>query len=120
MTKHRRLVGAVARIAVSGLILTLVARTDFTGRAEGSSPTGSAGDSKPATTRTFLLHHTLASEMAEDLRQILLGRPGMEAKPSADNLELTVAAPGDVLRRVATFVEVQDWPDRVDRGPEYF
>jgi len=70
--------------------------------------------------KTFLLRHMLASEMADDLRQILLGRFGMEARPAPDNMQLTVTAPPDVLNRVSTFVTVADWPKRIAPGPDYY
>ena len=69
--------------------------------------------------RTFILQHRLASEMADDLRQILLGRVGMEARPAPDNMQLTVTAPPDVLNRVSTFVTVADWPKRIVPGPDH-
>lgn len=68
--------------------------------------------------RTFSLRHRPASEMADDLRQILLGHPGQEATPATNNLELTVTAPPDVLGRVTTFIAAKDWPDGITRGPE--
>jgi hypothetical protein len=70
--------------------------------------------------RTFVLRHRLASEMADDLRQIHLGRAGMEARPAPDNMQLTVTAPPDVLNRVSTFVFVADWPKRIAPGPDYY
>jgi hypothetical protein len=80
---------------------------------------GSATAPKQAmSSKMFSLRHRLASEMADDLRQILLGHPGQEAKPSADNTQLTVTAPPDVLNRVVTFIAVHDWPYKVARGPE--
>jgi hypothetical protein len=68
--------------------------------------------------RTFILRHMLASEMADDLRQILLGRFGMEAAPAPDNMQLTVTAPSDVLNRVTTFITVNDWPKTIPRSRE--
>ncbi|MEQ2007152.1 MAG: protein kinase [Limisphaerales bacterium] len=65
----------------------------------------------PTATRTFPLRHKLASDMADDLRQILVGRPGHEAKPSADNQQVVITAPPDVLARAQTFITVTDWPD---------
>jgi serine/threonine protein kinase len=70
-------------------------------------------------TRTFPLRHKLGSEMVDELRQILLGRPGHEARPSADNLEVSVTAPAEVMSRVQTFIMVMDWPDTVERHPDY-
>jgi hypothetical protein len=70
--------------------------------------------------RTFTLHHKLASEMADDLRQV----PGWTNKLttlSSNNLELAVTAPPEILNRVATFIAVQDWPDGgVVRGADCF
>src|SRR5207248_9606591 len=66
--------------------------------------------------RTFALRHMLASQMAEELRSVLLGKPGTQPKPSEDNLSLTVTAPPDVLNRAATFIAIQDWPQKVARG----
>jgi serine/threonine protein kinase len=70
--------------------------------------------------KTFSLRYMLASEMADDLRQILLGRFGMEARPALDNMQLTVMAPPDVLNRVSTFVTVVDWPNRIAPGPDSY
>ncbi len=70
-------------------------------------------------TRNFALHHRLASETSDDLRQILSGKPGHEAKPSADNQELLVTAPPDVMTRVQTFITVNDWPDAITRGSDF-
>jgi tRNA A-37 threonylcarbamoyl transferase component Bud32 len=66
--------------------------------------------------RTIALRHMLDSQMAEELRSVLSGKPGTEAKPSEDNLSLTVTAPPAVLTRVATFIAIQDWPQKVGRG----
>jgi len=52
--------------------------------------------------RTFILRHRLASEMAEDLRPILQGQPGQKATPAPDNVQLTVTAPPDVSNRGAS------------------
>jgi len=80
---------------------------------------GSTSATPPQTnaSKTFSLRHMLASEMADDLRRILLGRFGMEARPAPDNAQLTVTAPPDILNRVDTFVTVTDWPNRIVRGP---
>jgi hypothetical protein len=72
-----------------------------------------------AVSHTFPLRFKLASVMADDLRQILLGRPGNEAKPSANNQEITVTAPRDVMIRVRTFITVMDWPDGITRGSNF-
>ena len=74
-------------------------------------PTG-----QPSVSRPFPLRFKLASEMVDDLRQILLGREGHEAKPSVDNQEVLVIAPPDVMERVQTFICVMDWPDDITRG----
>jgi len=58
--------------------------------------------------------------MADDLRQILLGRFGLEARPAPDNMQLTVTAPPDVLNRVSTFITVADWPNRIARGSDFY
>lgn len=50
----------------------------------------SAGPPQTNASRTFPLRHILASEMTDDLRQILLGKPAMEARPAPDNLQLAV------------------------------
>ena len=57
--------------------------------------------------------------MVEELRQILLGHPGHEAKPSEDNLEVIVTAPPEVMKRVQTFIMVMDWPDKIERHPNF-
>jgi hypothetical protein len=57
--------------------------------------------------------------MADELRSVLSGQPGQQAKPADDNVQLTVTAPPDVLNRVATFITVQDWPSgSVGRGTD--
>jgi beta-lactamase regulating signal transducer with metallopeptidase domain/type II secretory pathway component GspD/PulD (secretin) len=83
---------------------------------------GSTSATPPQTnaSRTFSLRYMLANEMADDLRQILLGRFGMEARPAPDNMELTVTAPPDVLNRVSTFFAVADWPNRIARGANLY
>ena len=83
---------------------------------------GSTSATPPQTnaSRTFSLRYMLANEMADDLRQILLGRFGMEARPAPDNMELTVTAPPDVLNRVSTFFAVADWPIRIARGADLY
>ena len=72
-----------------------------------------------AATRTFPLRHKLGSDMVDDLRQILLGRPGHEAKASADNQQVVITAPSDALARAQTFITVTDWPDKIARGANY-
>ena len=52
----------------------------------------------PTHVSTFPLRFKLASDMADDLRQILLGRPGNEAKPSKNNQEIIVTAPPEVMK----------------------
>ncbi len=79
-----------------------------------------AGPPQTNAPRTFSLRHIQASEMADGLRQILLGRFGMEARPAPDNIQLTVTAPPDVLNRVTTFVAVNDWPERIIRDNDSF
>ena len=82
--------------------------------------TTSATSPQTNVSRTFSLRHILASEMADDLRQILLDRVGVEARPAPDNMQLTVTAPPDVLNRVSAFVTVADWPKRIAPGPDYY
>ena len=90
----------------------------FLGSMNLVQPVSATGAEHAISSRTFSLRHQPASEMASDLRQILLDHPGQEAKSSADNIQLTVVAPPDVLNRVATFIAVKDWPQGVTRGPE--
>jgi len=87
---------------------------------EQAAESASATSPETSVSRTFILRHMLASEMADDLRQILLGRFGMEARPAPDNMELTVTAPPDVLNRVSTFVAVADWPNRIARAANLY
>ncbi|MGO9107771.1 MAG: protein kinase domain-containing protein [Thermoguttaceae bacterium] len=91
--------------------------------AVGAVPTKDAGaqsSQSPAfVSRTFPLRFKLASAMADDLRQILLGRPGHEAKPSASNQEITITAPPEVMKRVPTFITVTDWPDNISRRSNF-
>ncbi|HWB12425.1 MAG TPA: hypothetical protein VG826_24585 [Pirellulales bacterium] len=77
------------------------------------------GSNQPSALRNFSLRFKLGSEMADDLRQILLGRPGHEATPSDDNQTILITAPPDVLKRVQTFITVMDWPDPIARGPNF-
>ncbi len=92
---------------------------------EGASLPPKTGNSLPATgqpvsvSRTFPLRFKLASEMVDDLRQILLGRPGHEAKPSVDNQQVLVIAPPETMGRVQTFITVMDWPDEITRGVNF-
>jgi hypothetical protein len=73
--------------------------------------------SKPVSvSRVFPLRFKLASEMVDDLRQILLGREGHDAKPSVDNQEILVISPPETMERVQTFISVMDWPDEITRG----
>lgn len=62
-------------------------------------------------TRTFPLRHQLAGSVAEQLRQILQGRPGHDARQSANDQEIIVTASPDVMKRVQSFIAVVDWPD---------
>lgn len=57
--------------------------------------------------------------MADDLQQILQGKPSDEVKSSADNQELLVTAPPMVMTRVQTFITVNDWPDVITRGSDF-
>jgi hypothetical protein len=77
------------------------------------------GAKAAAVTNTFILRHVLASNMAEDLGQILHGRPGHEAVPSADNRQIIVTASPEVMNRVQSFIITTDWPDAIERGPNY-
>jgi serine/threonine protein kinase len=70
-----------------------------------------ASSNSAAITRSFVLRHKLASDMADQLRSILQGRSGHEAKPSANNQEVIVTVPPDVMKRVQTCIAVTDWPD---------
>jgi len=70
-------------------------------------------------TRTFFLRHKLGSDMVDLLRQILPDRSDREARPSANNQEVIVTAPPDVMTRVQTFVTVMDWPDTIERHPNF-
>ncbi|MCI0537500.1 MAG: protein kinase [Verrucomicrobiales bacterium] len=84
-----------------------------------AAQTAAGANQAVAFTRTFSLRHMLASDMVDQLPQILRGHPGHEAKPSADNQEVLVAAPPDVMTRVQTFITATDWPDKIDRGSNY-
>jgi serine/threonine protein kinase len=75
---------------------------------------------KPASeTRTFPLRHKLARNAESELRRLLLGRPGHEARPSLDDREITVTATPGMMKRVQTFLTVTDWPDTLDRGVSF-
>jgi len=78
-----------------------------------------AAEKSTSATRTFPLRFKLASDMANDLRQILLDHAGQEAKPSANNREIAVTAPADVMNRMQTFITVMDWPDNITRQPNF-
>ncbi len=79
-----------------------------------------SGKQDPASVRrTFPLRHKLARNVESQMRQLLEGRPGHEAKPSADDKEITVTAPPEVMTRVQTFITVTDWPDTLDRGVNF-
>ncbi|MGD9747251.1 MAG: protein kinase [Verrucomicrobiales bacterium] len=70
-------------------------------------------------TRTFPLRHKLARNVESEMRRLLLGRPGHEARPSADDKEITVTATPEMMQRVQTFLTVTDWPDTLDRGVSF-
>jgi serine/threonine protein kinase len=70
--------------------------------------------------RTFTLRNRPASEMVDELGQILLGRAGTLGRAGPDNMQLTVTAPRDVLNRVSTFIAVTDWPKRIAPGPDHY
>ncbi|WP_461523970.1 protein kinase domain-containing protein [Prosthecobacter sp.] len=71
-------------------------------------------------TRTFPLHHTFASDIiASGLGAILRDGPGHEARPTPDNQQIMVTAPGDIMKRAQTFITVMDWTDAMQRGPDY-
>ncbi|HVX13499.1 MAG TPA: PQQ-binding-like beta-propeller repeat protein [Pirellulales bacterium] len=82
---------------------------------EGDKPIASPG----MIVRGFRLRFRLASEMAEDLQQILSKKAGHVAQASADNQEIVVTAPADVMKRVETFVTILDWPDGITRGNDF-
>jgi tRNA A-37 threonylcarbamoyl transferase component Bud32 len=88
--------------------------------AAGSRPATRPLIPAPSTThRTFSLHHMLASDVVDNLRQILSGSEDQKAKASANNREVTVTAPVEVMNRVETFITATDWPDKIDRGSDY-
>jgi predicted Ser/Thr protein kinase len=87
--------------------------------AAAQPPGGPAAASPSAVRRTFPLRHIPASDMVGSLRQILWGGADQEAKASANNQEVVVTAPSDVMKRVETFITAMDWPDKIDRGPDY-
>ena len=89
------------------------------GPADGEKRSETRPTQSPVQVCTFPLRFKLASDMADDLRQILLGRPGNEAKPSNSNQEIIVTAPPDVMSRARTFITVMDWPDRIKRHPGF-
>lgn len=67
----------------------------------------------------YYLHHKLASDVVEELKQILQAEKGESAKALADNQSLVVNAPADVQSRVRTYLVVVDWPDGIARGANY-
>lgn len=71
-------------------------------------------------TRTFPLHHTFASDIiAGGLGAIIRDGAGHEARPTPDNQQIMVTAPGDIMKRAQTFITVMDWTDAMQRGPDY-
>jgi serine/threonine protein kinase/WD40 repeat protein/HEAT repeat protein len=89
------------------------------GATGGHARTIAKADVAGTITRTFPLRFRLASQAADNLRQILLGHPGQEAKPSASNQEITITAPLEVMMRARTFITVTDWPDSITRGSNF-
>ncbi len=95
----------------------------------GSMPPGGIGAispaplSPPVKTEThsvqYYLRHKLASDVVEELKQILQTEKGESAKALADNQSLVVNAAADVQSRVRTFLVVVDWPDGIARGTNY-
>ncbi|MBS0261777.1 MAG: hypothetical protein JSS02_07455 [Planctomycetes bacterium] len=89
------------------------------------APATTQPDTNPTTpqpasiSRPFKLRFKLASDIVQDLRPILLDRPGHEARPSADNQEVLVLAPPAVMNRVETLINVLDQPDPISRGPNF-
>jgi hypothetical protein len=72
-----------------------------------------AAGSHALETRTFSLRHAQAGQVVEDLRQILLGHPGREAKAGRDTTELLVTASAEEMARAAALVIVTDFPEPV-------
>lgn len=71
-------------------------------------------------TRTFPLHHTFASDIiAGGLGAIIRDGSGHEARPTPDNQQIIVTAPGDIMKRAQTFITIMDWTDAIQRGPDY-
>jgi Bacterial type II/III secretion system short domain len=70
-------------------------------------------------TRTFPLRHQAARNMVEQLRQLLQRQHDYEARASADDHEVIVTAPPDVMTRVQTFITVIDWPDTIERHSNF-
>ena len=93
-----------AELAARALAETILPATN--------GPAAATASSNAATvTRTFALRHKLGSDMADQLRSILLSQPGHEARHSANNQEIIVTVPPDVMNRVQTCIAVTDWPD---------
>ncbi|MEO8268821.1 MAG: hypothetical protein ABI557_03810, partial [Aureliella sp.] len=67
----------------------------------------------------FTLQHKLARTMEVSLRQVLKGRPAQKAKASLDDKTLYVVAYLDVMKRVRTFILVNDATDTLDRGDTF-
>ncbi len=99
----------------SGDVLKIVLES----KAPQGSERGALPPAQSPASRTFALRFKLASDTSDDLRQILLGRAGFEAKPSANNQEIVVAAPPQVLNHIQTFIAVTDWPDTIARGSNF-
>lgn len=85
-----------------------------------ADPPEAAAGLAQSRTRTFPLHHTFASDIiAGGLGAIIRNGPGNEARPTPDNQQIMVTAPGDIMKRAQTFITVMDWTDSMQRGPDY-
>lgn len=67
-------------------------------------------------TLAFKMRNALARNMEGAIGHLLKGRPAQHAKASSDNSTLYVVAYNDFMKRVRTFITVNDATDMINRG----
>ena len=72
-----------------------------------------------AMTRTFPLRHMAANDMMTRLRLYFPKSTDCLISASSDNLQVSITAPPSKMTRVETFITVMDWPDAIQRRPDY-
>ena len=97
------IIAGVIVLALFGLMIGIYLASRA---AESSAATRqAAADVVEGRTRTFTLHHTFAADIiGGGLDAIIRDGTGSVARPTADNLQIMVTAPADIMKRVQTFI----------------